>query len=180
MTRMVLVGVQEAAMARSEKQHFAERFEQEHGRTMRVLRAYPDDQTEFKPQARSRTAREVAWPLVLGQERLMVKALTTGFDWSKPPDAPPNAPAKMSEIAAAAEHAYAKAKEALHNADEARLGGTVQFFVAPKTLGDFEVLDFLYYILFDHIHHRGQLSVYLRMIGNVPAIYGPSGDEPWR
>jgi uncharacterized damage-inducible protein DinB len=167
-------------MARSEKQHFEEMFEQEHGRTMRVLRAYPDDQSEFKPQARSRTARDLAWPLVLGQERLMVKALTTGFDWSKPPDAPPNAPAKMSEIATAAEHAYATAKEALHNADEARLGGTVQFFVAPKTLGDFKVLDFLYYILFDHIHHRGQLSVYLRMVGKVPAIYGPSGDEPWR
>ena len=167
-------------MARSEKQHFEEMFEQEHGRTMRVLRAYPDDQSEFQPQARSRTAREVAWPLVLGQERLMVKALTTGFDWSKPPDAPPKAPAKMSEIATAAEQAHAKAREALQNADEAKLGGTVQFFVAPKTLGDFQVLDFLYFLLFDHIHHRGQLSVYLRMVVKVPAIYGPSGDEPWR
>ena len=33
----------------------------------------------------------------------------------------------------------------------------------------------------DSIHHRGQLSVYIRPAGGkVPSIYGPSGDEPWR
>jgi uncharacterized damage-inducible protein DinB len=36
-------------------------------------------------------------------------------------------------------------------------------------------------MLHDQIHHRGQFSVYLRMVGGkVPSIYGPSGDEPWR
>ena len=35
-------------------------------------------------------------------------------------------------------------------------------------------------MLWDQIHHRGQLSVYLRMAGgSVPSIYGPSADEPW-
>lgn len=56
------------------------------------------------------------------------------------------------------------------------LGG---FFVAPKTMGDIPLMEFLWYSLFDHIHHRGQLSVYLRMVGKVPSIYGPSGDESW-
>jgi uncharacterized damage-inducible protein DinB len=37
---------------------------------------------------------------------------------------------------------------------------------------------FLWFILFDAIHHRGQLSAYIRpMGGKVPAIYGPSGDS---
>jgi len=41
-------------------------------------------------------------------------------------------------------------------------------------------VDFLWFLLCDQIHHRGQLSVYLRMAdGKVPSIYGPSGDEPW-
>jgi uncharacterized damage-inducible protein DinB len=41
-------------------------------------------------------------------------------------------------------------------------------------------IDFLWFLLCDQIHHRGQLSVYLRMAGGkVPSIYGPSGDEPW-
>jgi len=40
--------------------------------------------------------------------------------------------------------------------------------------------DVLWYSLHALIHHRGQLSVYLRMVGGkVPSIYGPSGDEPW-
>jgi DinB family protein len=55
--------------------------------------------------------------------------------------------------------------------------GQLQFFVAPKTLGDYPTMEFLWFLLFDHIHHRGQLSVYLRMVGKVPSIYGPSGDQ---
>ncbi len=166
-------------MPKGPKQQFSEAFEVEHQRTLRVLRAYPDEQSDFKPHERSRTAREVAWPLVLGQERLMVKALTTGFDWSKPPGSPPTAPSKMSEIAQAVEQAHRKAAAALNDADDAKLDGTVQFFVAPKQLGDVPTLDFLWFLLFDHIHHRGQLSVYLRIVGKVPSIYGPSGDSPW-
>ena len=54
-------------MPKSPKQQFLEAFEREHERTMRVLRAYPDDETDFRPHERSRTAREVAWPMVLGQ-----------------------------------------------------------------------------------------------------------------
>ena len=39
--------------------------------------------------------------------------------------------------------------------------------------------DFLWYLFFDAIHHRGQLSTYIRpMGGQVPSIYGPSGDDP--
>src|SRR5262245_58034972 len=166
-------------MATTPRQQFLDAFLTEHERTMRVLRAYPDDQTDFRPHERSRTAREIAWPLALGPERLMVKALTTGFDWSKPPGRPPEAPATMGAIADAVEEAHRKAREALESADDAKLDGTVQFFVSPKTLGDVRVLDFLWFLLFDHVHHRGQLSVYLRMVGKVPSIYGPSGDTPW-
>jgi uncharacterized damage-inducible protein DinB len=48
-------------------------------------------------------------------------------------------------------------------------------------MGDIPVYAFLWAMLADQIHHRGQLSVYLRMAGGkVPSIYGPSADEPWR
>ena len=57
---------------------------------------------------------------------------------------------------------------------------TVQFFVAPRTMGDIPKIDFLWFLLHDQIHHRGQFSVYLRMAdGKVPSIYGPTADEPW-
>ena len=49
-----------------------------------------------------------------------------------------------------------------------------------KKLGDWRRIDILWFLLHDQIHHRGQFSVYLRMAGGqVPSIYGPSGDEPW-
>ena len=166
-------------MPKSAKQQFLNAFEREHERTMRVLRAYPDEQTDFRPHERSRTARDVSWPIVLGQERLMLKALTTGFDWSNPPAPPTSPPDRMSEIAQAAEEAHRKVVEALNVVDDAKMESSVAFFVAPKTLGDYPLTDFLWMVLFDHIHHRGQLSVYLRIVGKVPSIYGPSGDEPW-
>jgi uncharacterized damage-inducible protein DinB len=48
-------------------------------------------------------------------------------------------------------------------------------------MGDVRRQDFLWMMLNDMIHHRGQFSVYLRMAGGkVPSIYGPSKDEPWQ
>ena len=40
--------------------------------------------------------------------------------------------------------------------------------------------DMLFGFLFDAIHHRGQLSIYVRLMagGRVPSIYGPSADDP--
>lgn len=163
----------------SRKTTFLEVFAQEHERTMRVLRAYPPGKEDFKPHPDCRTAREIASVIVMG-ESLMVKALTTGFDWSKPQEKRPEPPAAMAGISDAAEKGYQRAVETVRGFDEGKLDETVQFPVGPKKMGDFKKNDFLWFLLHDQIHHRGQLSVYLRAAGGpVPAIYGPSGDEPW-
>ena len=141
-------------MAKSPRRQFADALAQECERTLRVLRAFPDDHSDLRLRERNRPARDVAWPLALGLQRLMVKALTTGFDWSQPPGRPAPAPARMSEIAAAVEQAYRDVEDALTQAPDARLDDTVRFFVAPKTLGDVPVLDFLWFVLFDHVHRR--------------------------
>jgi len=50
----------------------------------------------------------------------------------------------------------------------------------PRQFGDVSKLFLCTLMLNDSIHHRGQMSVYLRMSGaKVPSIYGPSRDEPW-
>ena len=55
---------------------------------------------------------------------------------------------------------------------------SAQFYYGGKLASEQPVGTFLWLILFDAIHHRGQLSAYLRpMGGKVPAIYGPSADE---
>jgi len=52
--------------------------------------------------------------------------------------------------------------------------------VGPKQMGEVRRADMLWLMLNDSIHHRGQFSIYLRLVGaKVPSIYGPSGDEPW-
>ena len=160
------------------RKQFLDTLEKEHARTMRVLRAYPAGQEDFRPHPKARTAKEVAAPLWLGQS-LLLRALTTGFDWSKP-SSPPKPPATIAELADEVEKAHRQVVETLGSVEDASLDETVRFMVAPKTLGDFRKIDFLWFVLLDHVHHRGQLSVYLRTAGaKVPSIYGPSGDEPW-
>jgi uncharacterized damage-inducible protein DinB len=64
---------------------------------------------------------------------------------------------------------------------DAELLEPIKFYGGPKTLVDYSRLQFAWFLLSDQIHHRGQLSVYLRMAdAKVPSIYGPTADEPWR
>jgi uncharacterized damage-inducible protein DinB len=162
-----------------QKENFLHVFEQECATTLRVLRAYPEDRGDLKPAEKSATARELAWMFVM-EQGLAEKALTTGFDWSSPPAGPPPAPESFAEIITAFEQAHRRTSELVRGTREEDLSGTVRFFVAPKTLGDVPKLHFLWFLLHDQIHHRGQLSVYLRMAGGkVPSIYGPTADEPW-
>ena len=60
------------------------------------------------------------------------------------------------------------------------LSETIRFPVGPGKLVEVPKIQALWTMLHDQIHHRGQFSVYLRMAdAKVPAIYGPSLDEPW-
>jgi uncharacterized damage-inducible protein DinB len=62
--------------------------------------------------------------------------------------------------------------------DEASWSRVAQFYYSGKVVSEQPVGQFLWFILFDAIHHRGQLSAYLRpMGGTVPSIYGPSADS---
>jgi len=160
------------------KERFLEVFEREHATTARVLRAYPDDELDLKPHERSKSARELAWFLAQSQGTL-AKVIKSGLDWSRPP-AVPEPPSSMAEIAETMEREHRRLVEVLRGMSAEDLAETLQVPVAPKTLGDITKLDFLWFILHDHIHHRGQFSIYLRMAGgNVPSIYGPTADEPW-
>ena len=152
-------------------------YEREHATTRKVLHAYPADKASFKPHERSNVALMLGKTFVI-EEKLMLRALrneqvlgTGGF---------PAVPDDWSELLAAFDELNRDMTEALGRlGDESELN-VVKFFSGPKQMADVPPLDFLWFILHDQIHHRGQLSVYLRMVGGkVPAIYGPSADEPW-
>jgi uncharacterized damage-inducible protein DinB len=139
----------------------------------RVLRAMPQDRLDHKPEPRSRSAAELAWTMVL-EEVSLVELLDTGtIQW---PSA--KAPATVEELAVAYEKNAALVTARLEKLDEAgwRKGG--RFHMGGDNYWEQTVAEFVWLFLFDAIHHRGQLSTYLRpMGGKVPSIYGPSADD---
>jgi uncharacterized damage-inducible protein DinB len=158
------------------KQQLIDAFDRETATTQRVLGAFPADQAELKPHARLKTARELAWMFTM-ELSLLNLALRNEL---KMPMAPPPAPKGWNEVVSAFDDTRTEVLERLHRIGDEELQQTTQFFTAPKTIGDIPKGQFAWFLLCDQIHHRGQLSVYLRLAeGKVPSIYGPSADEPW-
>jgi uncharacterized damage-inducible protein DinB len=93
----------------------------------------------------------------------------------------PKPPGDYEEVVSAFEKARRETVANVAKASDEELNRTMQFPVGPGgKMGDVRRQDVLWMTLMDQVHHRGQLSVYLRMAGaKVPSIYGPSADEPW-
>ncbi|MBI4128358.1 MAG: DinB family protein [Parcubacteria group bacterium] len=151
-------------------------LQHESGTTLRVLRAYPESKLDLRPAEKSRTARELAWTFV-GELGVLQSAITKGaVDFS---DEPP-APKTLAEIISTYEKLLNEVKQLVANLSDADFEKTVKFPVGPGQMGDVDILNLAWITLMDQVHHRGQLTVYLRMAGGkVPSIYGPTADEPW-
>ena len=163
----------------TEKEQFLDSYEKEHATTMRLLRAYPQDQLELRPHPTCKTARELAWTFVL-ERGLGMKVYHNEFAGGVPSGAPPSPPGSWDALLAALETAHKELGDLVRAASDEQLSEKVRFFTAPRTMGDIPRIEFLWFLLSDEIHHRGQFSIYTRMAGGkVPSIYGPSADEPW-
>jgi uncharacterized damage-inducible protein DinB len=145
-----------------------------------VLRAYPRDKGDLRPHPRSKSALELAWMFVF-EQGAVEKALTTGFDWSRAMESPnPKPPDSLERIIDAFQSGHKHVSGLISGQRDEELAETIQFPIGPGRIGDMPRIQFLWLMLHDQIHHRGQFSVYLRMAGGqVPAIYGPSADERW-
>jgi uncharacterized damage-inducible protein DinB len=143
--------------------------------TKKLLRAFPGDKVDARPCATAQSAREIAWMLVLGMR--VVEPILKGRLMPADQPAPPQ---DWSEIPAAFERTLEETKAKLASLDDAAMSGPVEMPTGPGAIGQPRRGDALRMFLHDQIHHRGQLSVHLRMAGgSVPSIYGPSKDEPW-
>ena len=136
--------------------------------TRKVLARIPEN-SDYRPDPKSRTAREIAWQIVC-EEKMIIDALESGkAEWSPPPT-----PTTMKEIVDAYETQSAAMTTRWNDLTEARWNGTLEFFGSERPASPMA-----WSFLFDIVHHRGQISTYLRPMGStVPQIYGPSGDEP--
>lgn len=144
----------------------------EHPRFVGVLQATPVDQLAYRPHPRSRSAQELVGHLI-GHEQDLVELLETGTINHRM-QVPFGGMDDAIRIYAEA-HAQATPKlTALAESDWEAVGS---FLVQGNVIMQAPRRDLAWMLLLDGIHHRGQLSTYLRpMGGTVPAIYGPSAD----
>jgi len=141
---------------------------------VKVLKAVPQGRHDYRPDPKSRTAAELAG-LLAYEEAALLSLLETGtVEWK---DQPP--PAKMAEVVASFERNAQAVTDRIAKLDEKGWAKEGQFLMAGAPPWKDTIENFVWGMFFDAIHHRGQLSTYLRpMGGKVPSIYGPSADDP--
>ena len=152
----------------SEKTLFTDFWIKESKTTRNVLARIPEG-SQYRPDPKSRTAREIAWQIVC-EEQMLIDALESGkAAWSPAP-----VPATMKEIVDAYERQSASIAARLPALPDAKWDGALEFFGKQRPASPMA-----WSFLFDIVHHRGQITTYLRPMGStVPQIYGPSADEP--
>ena len=146
--------------------------ERESQTTRKVVAAIPENQLDFKLGDKGRTARELAWHLV-ASEAWFANGIAQG-DFSQPEAAMP-ANASVKDMLALYDQMPGKI-EKLKGMSGDDLAKVVSFFGVMN----FPNVLYLNFLNSHSIHHRGQLSTYLRaMNAHVPSIYGGSADEPF-
>ena len=151
-----------------EKTLFTNFWATESDTTRKVLARIPEG-SDYRPDPKSRTAHEIAWQIVC-EERMIIDALESGkAEW-----APPPTPATMKEVVETYETQRTEIADRWKDLPDERWNGALEFFGSKRPASPMA-----WSFLFDIVHHRGQITTYLRPMGSkVPQIYGPSGDEP--
>ena len=140
--------------------------------TRRVLDAVPQDKSDYKPDEKAKSGGELAWHLASCEIQMVNEIADLKFameeKYKQPATVAEIGPWYSSEIEGALERIKAMTPEQLLT--------SVNFYGAF----DFPAFVYLTFVSKHSIHHRGQLSAYLRPMGSkVPSIYGGSADEPW-
>ena len=136
--------------------------------TRNVLARIPEG-SDYRPDPKSRTAKDIAWQIVC-EEKMLADALESGkMEWTPTP-----APETMKDLVTVYETQSAEVIRRLSALPAEKWAGTLEFGgrTAPAA-------PMAWSFIFDIVHHRGQITTYLRPMGStVPQIYGPSADEP--
>ncbi|HET9634443.1 MAG TPA: DinB family protein [Gemmatimonadaceae bacterium] len=154
------------------REFWLERRRAENPVFLRVMQAVPADRADYRPHERSPSAQQIMWTMTNELRSCLMVVRENRGEWRTDPLPP------FDEMQNMFEHSLNELTEAVGKMDDDGWNSTAKFYVNGKQVNEMPVGQFLWYILFDAIHHRGQLSTYLRPMGaKVPAIYGPSADS---
>jgi uncharacterized damage-inducible protein DinB len=155
---------------------FVEELENEAVTTRRVLERVPADKLAWKPHAKSMSLGELALHVAMSPAVICGWASqdVTQLTGEKAP-----LPKSTEEILAAHDRSVKTSKELLGQIGDAGLDKMWSAKAGDNTLMSMPKGSLVRAIVMNHwIHHRGQLSVYLRLLDvPLPSIYGPSADE---
>jgi uncharacterized damage-inducible protein DinB len=151
-------------------------MEQEAKTARRLLEKVPGDKLSWRPHEKS---------MSLGQLALHVATIPGGIsrilanDTFEAPQFKQAEAASVSELIPALEESVRTAGEFLGNLDDARAAAVWRLVKSGRELMAIPRIAVVRALMFNHwYHHRGQLSVYLRLLNvSLPSIYGPSADE---
>lgn len=155
------------------REFFIRRWEAEQPAFAKVLRAVPENQLEYRPHERSARAGALAWQLAVEQQQLsqIIEKGEVQF-------AIPETPKDIQTIIKAWDDATHLLGERLKSANDDTWARKASFVMNGQVVWSDTTENMFWGYLFDMVHHRGQLSAYLRpMGGKVPSIYGPSADD---
>jgi uncharacterized damage-inducible protein DinB len=162
--------------AKAIAEYFANLMDGEGRTTTKVLKAVPNDNRDYRPDEKSRTAWELATHIATADLWFIDSICDGTFVWD------PEGEKKMQvglntvdDVVAFYNREFPKRIERLRTTSGEQLAKEVDFFGMMKQ----PAIMFLGMANNHGIHHRGQLAAYLRAMGSkVPALYGGSADEP--
>jgi uncharacterized damage-inducible protein DinB len=155
------------------REYYTQCFENEKPTFIKVMKAVPADQAGYKPHPRSTSSGDLVWLLATELDDACVLIDRGEVNYVYKPS-----PGVAESIAAYEKHAAALS-ERLASVDDTRWESNARLMADGKVMWETTLGDMLFGFLLDAIHHRGQLSSYLRPMGaKVPSIYGPSADDP--
>lgn len=157
-------------------------FDRESASTRRLLERVPEARLDWKPHRKSATLGWLAGHLAQIPTWLPVTLDHDVFDVEPDgkPYVPPAVPTSTRELLARFDESTAAGRAKLAAASDATLLGTWTMQKRGKTMFAMPRVAVVRSFILDHaIHHRGQLTVYLRLLDvPLPSIYGPTADEP--
>jgi uncharacterized damage-inducible protein DinB len=167
------MGSVEKEVAVTDQNFFFQKWDREVPKFDAVMDALPIDRLDYRPHPKSRSAAEMVTHLTREQEMLVGMIDNGTIDYQDRPAE------DFGQMRALWKKSTAELRNRLRNLDDAGWNRPVKFYLGGKLINETTTSEMLWGFLLDMIHHRGQLSTYIRpMGGRVPSIYGPSADAP--
>lgn len=155
-------------------QYLLQQLENEQKTTTKVIAAVPFEKGDYKPDPKSRSAKELAWHIAQVDVWFLDSIANGSFEYGESPM--PDSFKSSDQLAKWYDEKFAAGLAKVRTLSGETMSKVMDF------LGVFQLPAVMYLSFANNhmIHHRGQLAAYLRPMGSkVPSIYGGSADEPF-